>query len=376
MKKPSRKNLLVVESNHFGIEPKWKPNEPWDEMKYLKAMNWVNNFGSNAVYKNYVVSYVKEHDKPHLALIQSLEDREFNPARNMSGLLCWARLRGATFPPDIEKTFSQNLHDLIVKSKFRKRVESSSVEDSPTQQKTVSDAVTVVVNTHCEYVEIRIDNLMTSPGFNYKFDARKWAISSGIKPLIAKKIAESFQPMLDEISLARTGSDEQLTDGYSNYTPKQMEKYQLFLETLIRDLTLLHETDRKQKNPKKTATAEKQISRMKWSPEDVELKISGVHPTKLVGAKEVWYWRADKKDIHHLVSDGPSGFSIRGTTIQNIDSEKSSCKTVRKPEALFDIIRGSSSAKKIQNAYDRLTTKSWPVTGRTNDKTVFLNIFN
>lgn len=372
MKKINRKNVLIMESQHYGPEPKWEKDEAWDELKFLKAINWVNNFGTNAEYKKYVLEYVKRAATPGADHLPDLEEREFSHSYTSCGAYAWAMNRGLVIEHvGMMEHFSNQLQRLILKSKWKKTLKDDSKDDS----NVISpfDATNARVNEYMGQLEVEIDNLITSHNFKYEFDCRDWITVNEIKPLIAKKISDLLQPRADEIHLARSGKDEDMKEGYSIYNANELKLYEGFLLNIIGSLRFEHQVKKKRK---RVISLDKQVSKLKMATEDTEYKIIGLHPTKLIGAKELWYWKIDKREVGVLISSEPGGFTVKGSTILGISESESKRKKVRKPKEFFAAIKGTSSKKKLQKQFDSLTTREGPTSGRTSDHMIIINIFN
>jgi hypothetical protein len=72
-----------------------------------------------------------------------------------------------------------------------------------------------------------------------------------------------------------------------------------------------------------------------------------------------------------LNTDDPKGFSVKGTTVLNIDAQTSIKKTVRKPEdAIQKVLNGGKVV--LKKLMSELKTKPIDVNGRLNDDCILL----
>ena len=69
-----------------------------------------------------------------------------------------------------------------------------------------------------------------------------------------------------------------------------------------------------------------------------------------------------------------SGLSISGTTMQNIDENKSRQKTLRKPAEQLKLFKGNAKTK-YQKAFDDIKTTDTLLNGRFNEHIIILKAF-
>jgi hypothetical protein len=189
-----------------------------------------------------------------------------------------------------------------------------------------------------------------------------------VKPAIAKLVIDKFGPTLSE--LCATLHDAELRQAYRNIDVKQSVK---FFDGLISDADRWIDNQKSAKGPRKTRTVrinpEKKIKNLKWQKEDRELKLLSIPPEKIIGAQELWTYNTRYKHLTHYVARGRTGFSIKGTTLQDFDVDNSMAKVLRKPEEVLTKV-----LEKKKKILEGLTTKPIEPTGRINENTILLRV--
>ena len=112
---------------------------------------------------------------------------------------------------------------------------------------------------------------------------------------------------------------------------------------------------------------------MKFAASNDELKLKSVSPTGIVGADELYCFNVKTRKLQvYKALDGMT-LTVKGTTIMNFDMDKSSQKTVRKPETVSGI---SDKGKRVcANFMKALTAKPNVPNGRINADTILIATF-
>lgn len=121
----------------------------------------------------------------------------------------------------------------------------------------------------------------------------------------------------------------------------------------------------KKKNPAMVAKG------LKHSLSDGNLK--GLPAERLMGASKALVYHANFKHLLYLVSSSPDGFSASGSTLKNIDPEKSFFKKVRNPKLMEEALETNSLAG-MRDWIKELSTTQFVPKGRFNETTIILKI--
>jgi len=155
------------------------------------------------------------------------------------------------------------------------------------------------------------------------------------------------------------------------------KKYLAFLEHIVADATrymMAKKATRKVSVPR-PKSAYSQIAKMNFAKESKEYKITSIDPLLIVGARRIWVFNTKYKHLTEFVSNERDGFTVKGSTLQKIDGDRTRRITLRKPKEFLPIIQ-SNTQKQIETAYRQLTTKSQPrKDGRINKDTLIMRVF-
>lgn len=184
-----------------------------------------------------------------------------------------------------------------------------------------------------------------------------------------KKLGE-FQEVLD-------GTDRQLVEAYGHYSKHQIKGVIKFIEAVLAGLDSYISVKKASKAPRKrkAVSPEKQAGKVKFLKTFEELRLTSVHPAKIIGATEVWAYDTAKRKLWYLVADSHVGtLGIKGTTILGFDSAKSGVKTVRKPAELLKklMAAGKPAARKL---FSEINAVQVQPNGRSNENLVFLKVY-
>jgi hypothetical protein len=202
--------------------------------------------------------------------------------------------------------------------------------------------------------------------------------SNEIPAVVAKAIGDYYAPLLAELKAATARKpDEQLKEAYKHLTAANLKKYLAFIEALVTDTQTYLNGKKAQRKPraKKEKSAGVLVKKVKYQKESKELKITSIDPTKIIGAAVVLLFNTKYNTLSYLVSSSKIGFTITGTTIQNLDNEQSFKKTLRKASENIQGIVNAPKAKTLKMINDLKTTRS-ETTGRISEDTLILKVYS
>ena len=178
----------------------------------------------------------------------------------------------------------------------------------------------------------------------------------------------------EEIRKAYKKEDEYLSEAYGNYRKTQLREFLEFLLSFIQDLKqYIAEKTIRRPRKKRAVDPEKVVSKVSYCK---EFKISNktytsINPKEILGKKILYMF--DVK-YNKLIAIHSEGIQIKGTTIINVDKEKSWSKRVRKPDQILDYIN-SNSQMVLNNMRSQLKTTEIEVTGRINSNCILVKVF-
>jgi hypothetical protein len=369
MAKKKRLGAKSLDEKYMGSEPVLA--EDYQFIDISKAYNWYNYFADRKTPRKYVNEYVRfmKKGKDVSSAINRVDDVQIN--RTMS-FLCRMASNGVKLKGEQQDYLNENFDSLIALGKAKKK--EKEIVKSTTQLVSVQDRVKEKAGELIAEIEEVIDNVAIRRNVN-DFGMYDWLTHKQVKPMVANHIAEYYKPMLEEIKQVLDNSDPDLTEGYSWMSKKEQRNYEKLLQGIIDDVADFGTNQRKVRSPRKkqTKSAQQILKNFKYQAEDTSLKIASVDPSKMLESSELWTYNTKYKELSHYVASDRGGLTVKGTTLQNWDPDKSSKRKIRKPEDVLRMIL-KVGPKTVTKTFDKLTTKATPCNGRINDSTVLLRI--
>ena len=189
-----------------------------------------------------------------------------------------------------------------------------------------------------------------------------------VKPREAKKIAEHFQRLLDEVnSVVSDTADEDLAEGWSYLNSTKIKRLHGYLETIVEEFKVKGTVTRRRKK----ISPENMVKSVKYLKKHKEFGES-IDPSKLVNAKSVLLFNTKQRKIAYYESK--TGFTVKGTTLQGITGGiVKNCG--RKDAKWINLLRGCIVSR-IVREINTLSSKEHPLTGRINKDTLILRAVN
>jgi len=175
----------------------------------------------------------------------------------------------------------------------------------------------------------------------------------------------------------------QLKEGYANFTKPQIKKLlQFYLQVQGACDAIIAESKANRKPRKVSAKSpEKIVEKIKYKVTDDKYAVSSIPSAKLVGSNclVVFNVKTRKLGIYYTSVEDPlgsgrdgAGLTVKGTTLQRFDDEKSVACTLRKPTEQLQEVKTLNTRKKFENWFAKLTTTPVKMNGRINPETVLI----
>jgi len=213
------------------------------------------------------------------------------------------------------------------------------------------------------------------------FDPKAFKILSllrgkGVKAAHARIIKDFYARDLAELlELASGKADEQLKEGYSHRSRKQIKNFIVFLQEIESACKMLMEEAKVNKKPraKKAVPAEKVVAKLKYKKTDEPLKLVSINPTDILGSKELWVYNTKSRKLGKYVANEYAELGVKGTTITGFNEAQSICKTIRKPE---EKLKEFKSAGKVQlrKFLEDINATDTKMNGRINEEIILLKV--
>jgi hypothetical protein len=183
------------------------------------SYNWFNYFFDNDDAKQFVIDYLKAKklSKAQIALINDIDATKLRTI----GWNCRLMTKG-DLPEAIKNKTLDKLSALMNEAKKQKKPKREapalSVQDH------IRERVEELIGTLEEQVDILIRE-----GKNDEFNPAAWFQIEDIKPQIAKKIQNYYQPLRHELGEALATKDP----GYDRWSRAELKKYYAFIDAII-----------------------------------------------------------------------------------------------------------------------------------------------
>ena len=371
------------------FSPKWEGHETWDTNQFLRqfhsAMAWYRLESSAKELKPKVIDWMGRQGctKEDISAFKKTKDNrcgmtmgavaacllkgmpsvrdEFNDGRDTA---VWLRAR-------INEVIEQgrdDLDDSDIVVEIKKDVYVPSIQE---RLREVSLGMT-------EEIETAIEAFQTDPE---TFDPKAFKVLNLLKAKQAKaahaRIIRDFyaRNLTELLELASGQADEQLKEGYSHRSKKQIKSFIAFLQEIESACNMLMQEAKVNKKPraKKAVSKDKIIAKLKYKKSDEPLKLVSINPADIIGAQELWIFNSKTRKLGKYVAAEFQELGIKGTTITGFSETKSVQKTLRKPAEQIKAFKeaGKVVLRKFLEDINAVDTK---MNGRINEEIMLLKV--
>ena len=332
--------------------------DPFDyRVSLMKALNWYNISVDLKTVRSYVNDYlISTERKKLIPIINQVPDYE---VRSL-GFLCRLQMRGQ---------YLEELHQLSIEEIVGKLL--ASIDSAPKQvqvvKKVKTDNTYELSVEHSEGFEEAIDNFVKNKKTD--FNALDYLRAKEIPASVSKKIGQYYASVLAELKEAQT--DEDLKEGYSNFTSAQLRKFITLVESILTACNQQIQSVRVKK-PKtaKPVSPIKLVSKLRYLKEFVELSLKSIQPTSIITNSELWTYNTKYRKLAIYKAEKGNKLTVKGTTILGYDVTLSKQVMLRKPDEFF---KNTPIAKMaLLNGMKEVKTKPVTPNGRINEDTILL----
>ena len=199
----------------------------------------------------------------------------------------------------------------------------------------------------------------------------------GVKPAHARMVKGFYEKMLAEVEEVQVkGCEEQLAEAYEHISKKNIKKLNDFLVGIMTACDQIIGEAKLNKAPraKKAVPAEKLVAKLKFKATDDKLGVTSVPPTQLIGAQGAVVYNTKTRKIGVYTSLNSSGLAVKGTSITNF-TDKSTQKTLRKPDVQLREFKEQNTNKRIETWFKNIKATEIQLNGRLNADVMILKVF-
>lgn len=343
----------------------------------VESLNWYSRFFDRKTSKDLILTFAEQRgvSAADIKRLRSVNDREFNISL---GWVARMSMRGLVLSEQELARIGDHLKSLLV---VASKVEVIEVEE----EKPVSNRPNVqeIMRDKAREAAGEIEGLFDSyllEGNPQPADVNVVGILTerNILPQHASIIVDGWKRRRAELEEVQAGEDADLKEGYSQYGKVAIRNLIKFCDAVLAGVGSYVSVKKQTKTvrKRKAVPLEKQVSKIKYmkqfKDDAAKIDLVSIHPSKIVGATELWAYDTAKRKLHYYIADTHVGaLSVKGTTILGFDSTQSGMKTLRKPaEQLKKLIAaGKPAARKLFKDVNAVQAN---VKGRTNDDLIIL----
>jgi len=293
--------------------------------------------------------------------------------------------------PEVKEGFNHNRNTSEwLRTEIAKVIEAgkNDVEEVVTV-KTVNPVVPVVMNIQdrirdqavamSDEIDAAIDSWILDPE---AFDPKGIKLinllrAKGAKAAQARYIKSFFAKGLAELQELSSGNaDEQLREGYSSVSRKNIKKLIDFYEGIAQACEQLSAEAKVLKKPraKKIKPAEELVKKVKFKAVDDKLGIVSVPVAGIIGAQGAVVYNTKTRKIGVYIAKTSAGLGVKGASISEF-TDKSIQKTLRKPEVQLKEFKEQNTQKRVETWFAKIKTTDMVMNGRLNEDTIILRLF-
>jgi DNA-directed RNA polymerase beta' subunit len=371
------------------MSPKWDGAETLSNEEFMRkwhdAMTWYRLEKSGKDLKPVVIDWMGRngYDKTTIAAFKKTKDWRVNIT---TGSIAACLLKGM---PDSHsalnggKKTSDWLRNSIAKIIEEGKEDIEEVEVKVAKGEvyvpSIQDRLREASATMSEELDYAIDNFLTDPdAFNPKeFKVVSLLRGKGVKAAHARMIKGHFNRSYEELNeLASGNADEQLREAYSHLARKNVKKLIEFYQSIVEACDQIAAEAKVLKKPraKKVKPAEELVKKVKFKTTDDKLGVASVPPAQLIGAQYAVVYNTKTRKIGVYVAKTSAGLSVKGTSIENF-TDKSTQKTLRKPEMQIREFKDQNTQKRVTDWFGKIKATEIALNGRLNAETMILKVF-
>jgi hypothetical protein len=386
-KKAKVSSVSFVDEKYTGKEPTWDydralefSDEDFDH-HLRQSFRYYNYYYSTKDLKKYVVAWLRQHEGSEglHKLDKVTIDQYQRSADSLTPFTVCALVKANERGMPLRDRHVEYILDAVKRVLLLKADDEEVVEkkvDAKPQVKipTIQDRMNEVAKKHILYFEILEDALFTGEAVDPK--AYEYLVKNTVPQALIGKIQAVFEPRYAELKEARKGECEQLKEAYSHYKAADYKRCEAFYDRLFQDLAAYNQTKKATKKAavRKPPQKEKLIKNLKYLKQDTALKIVSVNPVDIVGAEVLWVYNVKSRKIGRYVAEDQGGaLGVKGTTITGYNENKSTQKTLRKPEEQIKQFLASSKVE-LRKYLENIKTTEIKLNGRINADTILLKV--
>jgi hypothetical protein len=369
------------------LSPKWEGCEDWSTDQFLKffriSMDYYRLEHNGRDLKPQVINWMSSngYTKDQIKAFKDTKDFRCNTT---TGSIAANLLRGM---PPVRADFNEGrntaqwlgsqISKIIEEGKDDLVVEESTDEKVTTPVVSIQERLRDAASRMTEEIDEALESFSRDPE---AFDPKLFKVLNLLKGKQAKaahsRIIKGFyEKDYNEILEAIEGKDEQLKEGYSHLSKKQIKKLADFYHEILSACDMLAQEAKVNKKPraKKAVPAEKIVAKMKYAKTHEPYKLVSINPVDILGCKELWIFNTKSRKLGKYVAAEYQELSVKGTSITGFDENQSVQKTLRKPEEQLKEFKAAGKVA-LRKFLEDIKAVDIKLNGRINEDTILLKV--
>jgi hypothetical protein len=366
---------LFMDEKYTGGEPKWpEGNEDWDQAKFdnflRRSFYYYNYYYSQKNTKSELVDWAKtsaKYSKEEIKALVRAGDKDIPMTAHSLIMATHAGMK-------LRDRHVDFLHECIAKAiagaepeTLEVKVDDKAKAYVPTIQDRLNEKTSEIIGE----LEGIFDDIAT--GVKNPTKLYEFLVSNNVVQSQLGKYEGLFSKRKAEIVAAMGKEDAQLKEGYSHLKAADFKRIIAWLDDLLNAVEQYRGVKKatKKARVKKAPSKEKLVAKLKYCKTDAGLKIVSINPADIIGASELWVYNIKTRKLGKYVAAAYKQLAIKGTSIENFDTDKSVCKTLRKPD---EKLKEFAKAGKIQlrKFMEEIKATETKLNGRINADIVLL----
>jgi len=372
--------------------PQWEGCESWSANEFhrhfKRAMDYYRLESEVKTFKPFVLKWMELNgaDKSDIIAFKKIKD---NRVSTTMGAVASCLLRGMTHQridfnngKDTADWLRNAIKEVLKDGKDDIDPDEVAAEKEAAKKDvytpSIQERLREVALLMTDEIEKAYESFQTDPD---NFDPKAFKVLNLLKSQQAKAahariIRDFYASDLAELEeLASGNADEQLREGYSHRTKKQIKNLIAFLTEVQNACNMLMQEAKVNRAPRKTkaVSKDKVVAKLKYMKSNEPLKLVSVNPTDIIGSKELWVYNTKTRKLGRYVAKEYSELGVKGTTITNFDENSSVCKTLRKPEEKLKEFKAAGKVA-LRKFLDEINATDTKMNGRINEETILLKV--
>jgi hypothetical protein len=368
--------------------PSWEGQETWTADEFSRRFRFAMDFyrleADSKTFKPAVLRWMESVGaaKEDIASVKKLKDNRINTTM---GAIASCLNRGM---PSVRADFNNGkntaewLSNAIVEAikSGKNDIEEEEIKEvkSGIPQPSIQERLRDAAARMTDEIEDAIEKYQKDPdNFNpTEFKMLNLLRGKGAKAAHARIIKTFYERDLAELEELASGKGcEQLKEGYSHRSKKQIRTLISFYQEIMSACDMLSQEQKVMRKPraKKPTDKAKLVAKIKYKKNDDQLKLVSINPVDIIGAKELWIYNAKTRKLGRYVAAEYQELSVKGASITGFDEHKSVQKTLRKPA---EQIKAFKDAGKVQlrKFLEDINAVDTTLNGRLNEETLLLKV--